>query len=102
MFKTYFSGLFRGGYRVIAGFLKSFLVYIVTSIVFSLIFAFTILQKDPAYIEMIDKIEQFKNVNEATELYMNFINTNSTFSFIFSDSPESHPPNTPTGSFLYL
>lgn len=82
MFRSYFSQIFRGGYKVILGLLKAFLVFLVSSVLFSVIFATTILAKDPGFIAF---TEEIKNITDATALSTaidDFINNNNIISEI--------------------
>ena len=82
MFRSYFSQIFRGGYKVIWGLVKSFLVFLLSSIIFSSIFVSTMLTKDSSYLSF---VEEIKNITDAEALNVaveNFINGNETFNLI--------------------
>lgn len=79
MFRAYFTQLFRGGYKVILGFLKSLGVFIVSSAILSAILTSTVLSKDPSYIEFMNQINTMTDANQIAESLTNFINTNVTF-----------------------
>lgn len=82
MFRAYFTQLFRGGYRVIIGLLKTLLVFIVSSAVLSAILSATVLSKDAGYIAFMEQVKSITDTNELTNALNNFINTNKTFNFI--------------------
>ena len=79
MFRAYFTQLFRGGYKVIIGFLKAFGVFIISSAILSAILSSTVLNKDPSYVEFINQINVMTDANQIAEALTNFINTNQTF-----------------------
>ena len=82
MFKTYFNGLFRGGYRTIFAFLKALLVYFVTYTVIATVIIELVLVKDNFYAEMLNQIEASTNVEEITESLMVMIENNKTYYLI--------------------
>lgn len=82
MFRSYFSQIFRGGYKVIRGLLKAFLVFLVSSIVFSVIFATTILAKDPGYIAFTEEIKNITEVEALSAAIDDFIINNETINEI--------------------
>lgn len=79
MFRAYFTHIFRGGYKVVIGFLKSLLTFILSAVILSAILSSTILYKDPQYIELMNKINTMADTNAITEALNNFMNTNVTF-----------------------
>lgn len=82
MFRAYFTQLFRGGYRVIMGLLKTLLVFLISSVVLSGILSVTVLSKDPGYIAFMEQVKTITDNNELTNALNNFINTNETFNTI--------------------
>lgn len=82
MWRTYFSGFFRGGYRVITGFFKSLLVYLVTSIVVSTILIYAIMTKDVGYTEFLNSLSTVATIDDALNSMVVFIETNQTFKLI--------------------
>lgn len=82
MFRAYFSQIFRGGYKVIFGFLKALLTYVVSSSILIAIFSATILNKDPEYIAFIEQINAITDPNQISQLLLNFVDTNQTFNTI--------------------
>ena len=82
MFRTYFSQLFRGGYKVIIGLLKALLTFIVFSAILSAILSATILNKDPEYIAFVEQIQTITDQNVLAEALDNFFNNNKTFNLI--------------------
>lgn len=79
MFRAYFSQIFRGGYKVIFGFLKSLLVYVVVSVILTAILTSTVLAKDLGYISFMNEIEAMTDANLITDALNRFMETNATF-----------------------
>ncbi|MBQ0008857.1 MAG: hypothetical protein KBS97_01055 [Firmicutes bacterium] len=82
MFRAYFTQLFRGGYKVIIGFLKSLAVFIISSAILSAILTTTILNKDPQFIDFRNQVAVMTDANQIAEALTNFMNTNVTFNKI--------------------
>lgn len=84
MFRAYFSQIFRGGYKVIIGFLKSLLVFMITAIILSLLLTNLILNKDPAYVDFINKVNMMTDANQILDEVNNFMNTNNNFKVVIN------------------
>jgi len=80
MFRGYFSPIFRGGYRVIIGFLKAVATFIVISVILTSILTTTILSKDPAYIEL----QSITDPQKFLDAFNNFVSTNENFNNIMT------------------
>ena len=77
-FKSYFSMPFFGSYRIIVGFLKMILVYLISSSTLTIIFHFTIGMNDPSYVEALDKILTIEN-SGVLLTYIEELQENSSF-----------------------
>ena len=82
MFKSYFSGLFRGGYKIIIGFLKGLLVYTIIVSICSSVFSMIILANDPTYIALIESLETATNIDQIMVEFENILLTNKSFDLI--------------------
>lgn len=76
MFRLYFSELFFGGYRVLIGFLKSFLVYTIIEFIIIIVFEYTVFPNIPGYTAILDKITTTANVGEVLGEFLVFMSTN--------------------------
>ena len=56
LFRAYFNGFFMGGYRILIGFLKSLIVYLVCNTVLLTIFEATLFKKYPEFNAVLEKI----------------------------------------------
>ncbi len=84
MFRAYFSQIFRGGYKVIVGFLKSLLVFMITAIILSLLLTNLVLNKDPTYVDFINKINMMVDTNQILDEVNNFMATNRNFKIVIN------------------
>lgn len=79
MFKTYFNGMFRGGYKTIFGFLKALLVYFVTFSVFVTVIVALVLYRDISTTELMNLLETTTNPEEITNLVLEIIQNNEFY-----------------------
>lgn len=79
IFRNYFSPFFKTGYRVIVGFLKALLVYVIISSIASTVFEYTILINDPAYTDLLNKIETLESIESIIPTILNLVETNASF-----------------------
>lgn len=82
MFRSYFNQIFRGGYRVIWGLVKSLLVFLGSSLILTFIFSATILTKDQSYVAFMNEIKNISDTAEIANAIENFVNTNKTINEI--------------------
>jgi len=83
MFKHYFSRFFLGGYRLLTGFLKSFLGYLVTQTGLMLIFEPLVFSKIDAYKALMNKYENSLNLEEFAKDYAVVIETSEMKKYLF-------------------
>lgn len=81
MFRGYFSQPFRGGFRVIFGLLKFFFVYLIVSLLLTVILTNTVLNKDPAYLAFIESSKTMTDA-EFIDATAKFISENASFKMI--------------------
>ena len=74
MFKTYFSSLFFGGYRLIAGFFKSLLIYLLSNTLIITILDFTVLMKSSEFQELMKTLENNTDATSLNEAVNSFTN----------------------------
>lgn len=77
----YFTNLFFGGFKLIHGFIKSFIVYLITSSFISIILVLTIGLNDPSFVEILNNstnLTEIANINKMMEQ----LNQNQTFILI--------------------
>lgn len=73
MYRTYFSQLFFGGYRVWFGVLKAFIAYFVSTSIGFIIFDITVLSKNAEYQEILKNSADASQMNEAVSELMDFL-----------------------------
>ena len=81
MFRTYFSALFFGGYRLLIGLLKSLATYVASNFIIITIFDFAIFSKMPEYESLLKALESSTDtgtISEAVETFSNAIFNNPT------------------------
>ena len=77
-FRTYFSPVFLGSYRIIECFIKSIIVYLISSSILTLVLHFTMGVNDPAYLEIFNNMALSQNNDELLK-YFGDLQENSTF-----------------------
>lgn len=83
-FRMYFSRVFFGGFRVITGFFKAILSFIISSIVLSIVAGFAILPNIPEYNELVNSLPDNISTADIFEEYSKFATSNETFSKVIS------------------
>lgn len=87
MFKAYFSQTFRGGYKVLFGFLKGLIVFVACSSILSIILTNTLLLNDPEYIQLINSMQSTDDIDALLDAFNVFTQTNTTFlKIVYIDS----------------
>ena len=75
MYRVYFTQLFFGGYRLIIGILKSFLVYMIIEFGILLVFEYTLFPTIPGYNAILEKITT-ADISGVLDEFMAFMNSN--------------------------
>lgn len=79
MFRSYFSGLFRGGYKVIIGLIFTIIIYIGISLLLSIILSNTVLVNDPGFIELRNAIQTITDVATLNKIVGEYLSNNELF-----------------------
>ncbi len=80
-FRVYFSTNFFGTFRILEGILKTILVYLISTSIFTLIFHFSIGVNDPSYIALLNNLLDRQNI-EVLEKNIQELLANPTYVFI--------------------
>ena len=81
MYKAYFTTIFFGGYRLIAGFFKALGIYLLSNFTFVTILEYTVFRKIPEYQNLVNVIQEsgdVASISEAVENYSNVLSSNET------------------------
>ena len=78
MFRLYFTELFFGGYRILIGVLKSFLVYTIVEFGIVMVFEYTVFPNIPGYSAILEKITTTTNIAGVLDEFLTFMSTNET------------------------
>lgn len=78
LFSLYFSQLFFGGYRLLVGFLKSLLVYLLVTIILFTIFEYAVFLNIPEFKAIVDKISTTTDYTSLLNDYNSFLLNNET------------------------
>ena len=76
LYKSYYSQFFFGGYRLLIGFLKSFLAYTVLNTVAFSIYEYSVLSKNAEYNALIQKLQYNGDFVAAYDEMLSFISNN--------------------------
>ena len=75
MYRTYFSMLFFGGYRLLIGLLKAFLTYVVSNFIIILVYDLTIFTKSEEFKAFMKLVEESTDTASLTEAFDKFTNS---------------------------
>ena len=78
LFSLYFSQLFFGGYRLLVGFLKSLLVYLVVTTILFTIFEYSVFLNIPEFKAIVDKIATTNDYTSVLNEFDSFLLNNET------------------------